>query len=160
MKTKAVRIRYASCELKAVVWRFKDVEEVPAGFSRERAPIRTPDDLFSQFRFMFDGLAGEQFVVFVLNTNNVVQAVDIVSTGILNCSIVHPREVFRTAILAHSAAIIVAHNHPSGNPDPSAEDKTITKQLVESGKILGIPVHDHIVFAGDKFTSMAQEGLM
>jgi DNA repair protein RadC len=74
----------------------------------------------------------------------------VVSEGTLNSSVVHPREVFRGAIVATAASIIIAHNHPSLNPDPSTEDIQITKQLLEASKIIGIALHDHIIFAGDK----------
>ena len=85
---------------------------------------------------------------------------EIVSEGTLNSSLVHPREVFRGAIVATSASIIVAHNHPSGNPEPSHEDLAITKQLKDAGNILGIPVYDHIIIGGAQFSSFAQRGLL
>lgn len=98
--------------------------------------------------------------MFVLSSSHEVQVIDIVSEGILNASVVHPREVFRTAILGAAASIIVAHNHPSGNPKPSAEDIRVTQQLVEAGKILDIKVLDHVIFAGDEITSLANHGLI
>ena len=78
----------------------------------------------------------------------------------MNSSLCHPREVFRGAIVSTCASIIIAHNHPSGNIEPSQEDISITKQLVESGKIVGIPVHDHIIFADSTYTSLAERGLI
>lgn len=150
---------YARTQLKQVVWRFKDVEELPEGFTRD-VIIHSPEDLFTNYKFLFDDLTTEKFVVFILNSGNHVQAIDIVSEGILNSSLVHPRETFRGAILGSAASIIVAHNHPSGNPEPSNEDLQITRQLVEAGKILGIPVHDHLIFTKTAFTSFAERGLL
>lgn len=124
-----VRIKSSRYCLKRLVWRIRDVEEIPQGFVRE--PIRSPNDL-AQYQWLFADQARERFVVFVLNSANRVVAVDIVSEGSLNASIVHPREVFRVAVMGVGASIIVAHNHPSGNSEPSREDIEITRQLVES----------------------------
>jgi len=96
----------------------------------------------------------------MLDSANHVGAIKIVSEGTLNSSLVHPREVFSPAIHSLSAAIILAHNHPSGNPEPSSEDLQITRQLVEAGKILGIPIHDHIIFTEHSFTSFAERSLL
>ncbi len=85
---------------------------------------------------------------------------EIVSEGILNASVVHPREVFRGAIVSSSANIIVAHNHPSGNPEPSNEDINLTKKLVEAGKIIEISLFDHIIFAEGTYTSFVEKRLM
>jgi DNA repair protein RadC len=150
---------YPKTQLRQVVWRFRDVEELPAGFNRDGA-VRSPEDVYRQYRFLFDGLTRERFVVFILNSKNAVQAVEIVTEGILNSSLVHPRETFRSAILGLGVSIIVAHNHPSGNPEPSAEDLQITKQLVDAGKIVGIPVHDHIIFTERGYSSLAERGLV
>ena len=98
--------------------------------------------------------------MFWLNSAHKVLGFEIITEGILNSSLAHPREVFRGAIVATCAAIILAHNHPSGNSEPSTEDITITKQIVEAGKIIGIPVHDHIIFAGTRYISFAERGLI
>jgi DNA repair protein RadC len=135
------------------------VEELPLGFSRETV-IRSPEDLYRQYRFLFDGLTTERFVVFILNSKNAVQAIEIVSEGTLNASLVHPRETFRAAILGIGASIIVAHNHPSGNTEPSREDIEITTQLREAGKIIGIPLHDHVIFTDQGYTSLADRGVV
>jgi DNA repair protein RadC len=103
-------------------------------------------------------LRHETFVVLVLDTNNSVVGESELSRGTLNASIVHPREVFKFAIDRLAAAVIVAHNHPSGNPEPSREDIEITHQLCEAGKIVGIPLHDHLIVAGNSFTSLAARG--
>ena len=86
--------------------------------------------------------------------------VDDVSVGTLNASLVYPREVFKNAIQANAAQVIVGHNHPSGDAEPSEEDLLLTKKLVESGKILGIEVADHIIVAKDKFLSFKEQGLV
>ena len=83
-----------------------------------------------------------------------------ISEGILNSSLVHPREVFQRAILEPAASIILLHNHPSGNPEPSSEDLLVTRQLVEAGKIIGIPVQDHIILTASSYTSMAERGIL
>jgi DNA repair protein RadC len=84
----------------------------------------------------------------------------VISVGSLNSSVVHSREVFKVAIESNSANIIVLHNHPSGNNEPSDEDISITKRLVEAGKILDINVFDHIIIAGEKYTSFIDKKLM
>ena len=90
-------------------------------------------------------MAQEAFVVITLDQKNEVIARNLITLGILNASLVHPREVFRSAMLDSAAAIILVHNHPSGDPSPSSEDIKITRQLIEAGKILDICVHDHVI---------------
>ena len=109
---------------------------------------------------MFDGEVKERFVVFWLNSANVVTGFEVISEGTLNSSVVHPREVFRGAIVATCANIILAHNHPSGNTEPSNEDISITKKLVEAGKIIDIKVFDHLIFAEDAYTSFVEKRLI
>ena len=102
----------------------------------------------------------EVFRVLLLNrANRLIKEVTI-SEGTLEASIVHPRDVFREAIIEPAAGIILIHNHPSGNPSPSEEDLRITKQLVEAGRLLGIKVYDHIILAGESYRSLADEGLI
>jgi DNA repair protein RadC len=84
----------------------------------------------------------------------------LITRGILDSSLVHPREVFRAAIAEAAAGIIVVHNHPSGDPTPSAEDRAVTRQLVAAGQLLDVPLHDHVIIAGDRFTSFAAQGLL
>lgn len=101
----------------------------------------------------------ECFTVLMLNTKLGLIEADIISTGTLNSSIVHPREVFRTAITKNAAHIILAHNHPSGDLTPSFADLQITKQLIEAGKIVDIDIYDHIIVGGDKYLSMREQGM-
>ena len=102
----------------------------------------------------------EVFWLVALDTqSNVLEVVE-VSRGSLNSSIVHPREVFRSAIVAGAAGIIVVHNHPSGDPTPSADDRAVTRQLVEAGRVLDIPVYDHIIIGAGRYVSFAESGLL
>ncbi len=84
----------------------------------------------------------------------------LITRGLLNSSLVHPREVFRAAIAEAAAGIVVVHNHPSGDPTPSPEDVAVTRQLVAAGRLLDLPVYDHIVIAGDTFVSLAAAGML
>ena len=122
--------------------------------------IRSPADVFQNYQSLFKDQVRERFVVLWLNSANKVLGFEVITEGLLNSSLTHPREVFRGAIVSTSASIILAHNHPSGNPEPSQEDISITKQIVDSGKIIGIPVHDHIIFADNNFTSLAERGII
>lgn len=126
----------------------------------ERLQICSPEDVVALYRSRLRDLTKEVFQVVLLDSANRVQRDVVISEGILNSSLAHPREVFRPAILEPSASIILMHNHPSGNPEPSAEDMQITRQMVESSKIIGIPVHDHIIIAGDSYTSFAERGIL
>ena len=100
--------------------------------------------------------AKEQFVVILLNNKNKVIGTEVVSEGSLSSSIVHPREVYAPAILHHAAAIMVAHNHPSGDPKPSIEDEEVTRQLLRSGKVLGIPMIDHVIIGDGNYYSFLE----
>ena len=147
--------------IRTVTWRFKESIELAPEFSDiPSVTILSPEDLFRNYQSLFKDHVRERFVVFWLNCANKIIGFEVVTEGLLNSSLVHPREVFRGAIVATSAAILIAHNHPSGNSEPSAEDIAITRQIVESGKIIGIPLHDHIIFAGESFTSFAERGLL
>lgn len=126
----------------------------------ERYVVRTPDDVARRMVPRLRDRSHEVFVVLVLDAKNGVKTEIELSRGTLNASLVHPREVFKAAIDNVAASVIVVHNHPSGNPEPSAEDLEITRQLVEAGKIVGIPVHDHVIVAGDGYTSLAARGLL
>lgn len=132
---------------------------------REDAPewvtkrFTAPKDIFE----IFKGLeleAKEHFLSLHLDGKNRIIAVDRVSVGSLNQSIVHPREVFKTAMLSSAAAIILVHNHPSGDVTPSNEDLVITRRLKEAGDILGINVLDHIIIGKDDYLSFVKKGFM
>jgi DNA repair protein RadC len=102
----------------------------------------------------------EHFVVVLLDSKGHIQRISPVHIGTVNMSIVGAREVFREAVKDGASSIIVAHNHPSGDPSPSPEDIEVTKKLVEAGKLLDIPVLDHIIIGYDDFTSLMRKGLM
>jgi len=126
----------------------------------KRLQIHSPEIVAQRYIPLMRDLKQEVFKALLLDSaNHLLRDVD-VTTGTLNSSLVHPREVFREAIAEPAAAIILLHNHPSGNPDPSAEDMQVTKQLVDAGKIIGIPIHDHIIIAGGTYTSFAERGLL
>jgi len=146
---------------RTVTWKFQQLQEsIPELEGKSSVVISSPDILFQNYNALFKDQVRERFVVFWLSSANRVLGLEIISEGTLNSSLVHPREVFRGAIVATAAAILISHNHPSENPEPSQEDIAITKQIVEAGKILGIPVHDHLIFAGNSYTSFADRGLV
>jgi DNA repair protein RadC len=129
--------------------------------------VRTPEDIARFFRHDARTLDKEVFWVLMLDAKNKVKGVPLdITIGILDASLVHPREVFREAIRSAAAAVVLAHNHPSGDPTPSGEDIRITKQLVEAGTLVGIKVLDHVILgaAGSRgnrdFTSIREEGLV
>lgn len=132
-----------------------------AAETRHPAPrIREPGDVARLLGPRLRDLSVEEFHLLALDSQSQVLRDVLVTRGLLNSSLVHPREVFRAAIAEAAAGIIVAHNHPSGDPTPSAEDRAVTRQLVEAGRLLDLPVYDHVIVAGDRFTSFASEGLL
>ena len=122
--------------------------------------LRSPADVAARYGPRLRDLRREVFVVVLLDTAGRVMGDFTVSEGGLAASIVEPRAVFQRAVLENAAAVICLHNHPSGNPEPSREDVQITKQLADAGRLMGIPVHDHVIVAGRGFTSMAERGLL
>jgi len=122
--------------------------------------IRDPADVAALLGPRLRDLAVEEFHLLALDSQARVLRDVLVSRGLLNSSLVHPREVFRSAIAEAAAGIIVAHNHPSGDPTPSPEDRAVTRQLVDAGRLLDLPVYDHVILAGDRFLSFASAGLL
>lgn len=102
----------------------------------------------------------EKFITLYLDTKNQILKEEVVSIGSLNASIVHPREVFKSALLESSASVIMVHNHPSGDPSPSREDIMVTEKLVEGGKLLGIDILDHIIIGDGRYVSLKDEGFV
>lgn len=125
-----------------------------------RVQVSVPEDIVAVYGPQLRDLPREIFKVVFLNTANLIIGDSTTSEGGLSASIVEPRAVFQKAILENAASVICLHNHPSGNPEPSREDIQITRQLVEAGRFMGIPLHDHIIIAGNTFTSLAGRGLM
>ncbi|HKO15984.1 MAG TPA: DNA repair protein RadC [Gemmatimonadaceae bacterium] len=132
-----------------------------AGEAREDgAPVRSPRDVVEVFAPRLEDLPVEEFHVAVLDAQHRLERDIMVTRGILNSSLVHPREVFREAIAERAAAVVLVHNHPSGDPTPSADDRAVTGQLVAAGRLLDIPVHDHVIIGRGRYTSFAEAGLL
>ena len=126
----------------------------------EKIHLSCPQDVADFLMPRLRYAAKEQFVVILLNGKNKVIGTEVVSEGSLSSSVVHPREVFAPAMLHHAAAIMVAHNHPSGDPKPSFEDEEITRMLSRSGKVLGIPMIDHVIIGdGNYYSFLENEAL-
>jgi DNA repair protein RadC len=126
----------------------------------EGAPMRSPRDVYAAFAPRLEDLPVEEFHVAVLDSQHRLARDIAVTRGILNSSLVHPREVFREAIAERAAAVILVHNHPSGDPTPSADDRAVTEQLVAAGRLLDIPVHDHVIVGRGRYLSFAEAGLL
>lgn len=120
--------------------------------------IRSPEDAYNLFKQFLGELDREYFVVICLDVKNQPTAINVCHVGSLNASIVHPREIMKTAILSNAASILVCHNHPSGQPEPSPEDIEVTKRLVNAGDLMGIELLDHLVIGDDKFVSLKEKG--
>jgi DNA repair protein RadC len=132
-----------------------------AAHSSEGRPIiRSPEDAANLLMPEMRDAPKENFKSLLLDTKNRVMKVLTVSVGSLDASIVHPREVFRDAVAAGAASVVAAHNHPSGDPTPSAEDRQVTKRLMEAGQVLGIELLDHLIIGDGRWVSMKQQGLM
>jgi len=129
----------------------------PKWFSNKK--ITSPQDVAEIFIPILRDDSKEKFIVVCLNSANKIIKHETISVGNLNSSVVHPREIFKVAIDNSSASIILIHNHPSGNPEPSNEDIRITKKIVETGKIMDIPVFDHLIIAGETYTSFIEKRL-
>lgn len=120
--------------------------------------IRSPEDAANFLMPELEPLQQEHFVALYLNVKNQILHKQTIFVGSLNASIVHPRELFRVAIRRAAASIIVAHNHPSGNPTPSPEDIEVTKRLIEAGHILGVDLLDHLIIGDHQFISLKEKG--
>lgn len=126
----------------------------------ERPVIKSPIDSFHLVGEEMRYLDREHFKVILLNTKNHVLGIESISVGSLNASLVHPRELFKKAILKSAAGIILVHNHPSGDPQPSEEDKQVTCRMKEAGEIIGIEVLDHIIIGDGRFVSLRERGVI
>ncbi|MCZ6690485.1 MAG: DNA repair protein RadC, partial [Planctomycetota bacterium] len=126
---------------------------------RERpGPYRSASDVFEYLGPRLAHKEKEVFYVLLLDSKNRLIRDEVVSVGTLTASLVHPREVFRPAIRAAAAAIIVAHNHPSSDPTPSREDIEVTARLRSAGELIGIPVLDHVIIGAGRYVSLAERG--
>ncbi len=133
------------------------VKEEVIRFS-SRYSVKCPSDLVSVLQEYYGDKDREEFLLCLLDTAHTLISMSQISVGGLSSSIVEPRQIFKVAILANAAAIILVHNHPSGNPEPSREDILISKQLSEAGKTMGIPVRDHLIITDTGHTSLAERG--
>jgi DNA repair protein RadC len=122
--------------------------------------ITSPKDVADIFIPLLRDEQKEKFIVVCLNSANKIIKHETISIGNLNSSIVHPREIFKVAIDCLSASVILIHNHPSGNLEPSNEGISITKKIIEAGKLMDIPVFDHLIVAGDGYTSFVEKRLI
>lgn len=128
-----------------------------AGVHPVEAPIRGPSDVFRTMGPRLRDRPQEEFHALLLNTRHRVLRSVLVTRGTLDASLIHPREVFRLAVGEGAAGIILVHNHPSGDPTPSTEDRAVTRQLADAGRTLGIPVLDHVIVAQGGYTSLAAD---
>ena len=126
----------------------------------KRTKISGPDDVFSNFRHKIAHYEKEILNVVVLNTRNEIICVEEISRGIVNSTAAHPREIFNKAIENLGTSIVLLHNHPSQDPSPSAADKSLTARVYDAGKILDIPLLDHVIITMDSYYSFKNEGLI
>lgn len=141
------------------VYSVKMVKERDYGF-HERTNIGTPDDIGRFLTPYFETKDREAVVVLFLDSGNTVTGLHELSVGGLSASVVDVRNVFKAALLANAASIVMAHNHPSGNPEPSSQDVRITKKVKEAGEVMDIPLHDHVIWAEETTTSLRGRGLI
>ncbi|MDR3562856.1 MAG: DNA repair protein RadC [Negativicutes bacterium] len=126
----------------------------------ERVVIRSPQDAAELMMPRLRYETKEKFIVMLLSTKNHVLASPTISVGTLNASIVHPRELFREAITHNAAAVILVHNHPSGDPSPSQDDIALTAKIAEAGRLLDISVVDHVIIGDGKYVSLKEKGIL
>jgi DNA repair protein RadC len=122
--------------------------------------VRSPQDGYDLLQTFLTEADREYFLVVCLDTKNHPTSINVCHVGSLNASITHPREVMKTAVLTNAASILIAHNHPSGDPTPSQEDISVTERLVQAGEIMGIEVLDHLIIGDGEFISLKEKGYM
>jgi DNA repair protein RadC len=135
------------------------VSEATTNYLKTGSRFTAPSQIYDTFSFLMQETK-EMFITLHLDGKNRIICCDLVSIGSLNQSIVHPREVFKTALLSNAAAIICVHQHPSGDPSPSSEDIAITRRLKEAGEIMGIKILDHIIVGDGEYLSFVERGLL
>lgn len=131
-----------------------------SSFLYQTRTILSPNDAYEMIEEQFEGLDWEQFIIACLNMKNEPTNISVVSLGTLNKVIIHPREVFKTAILSNAATIMAFHNHLSGDTTPSQQDIQLTHRLVEAGELLGIKLVDHLIIGDGSFTSLKEKGYL
>lgn len=143
--------------IKEVYLTVRETPTVPVQLEKLAGTYTSSDQIFRAFCKLNERDV-EQFIVLHLDTKNNVRSMQVVSTGTISASLVHPREVFRAAIINGAAGIIALHNHPSADPEPSIEDTNLTERLKEAGKIIGIKLLDHIIVCQNRYFSYADAG--
>lgn len=156
----AVQPGFGPARAAALVAAFELGRRAVAGRIENGASFTSSAEVFAHFRGLLAGLRHEVFCVLLLDAKHRKLRDLRVSEGSLTAAIVHPREVFAPALRESAAALVLAHNHPSGDPAPSAEDREITRRLREAGEILGIRVLDHVIVGGDGYYSFADAGFL
>lgn len=131
-----------------------------SSFLYQTRQILSPSDAYEMIKDQLQDLDREQFIIACLNTKNEPTNLSVVAMGTLNKAIVHPREVFKTAILSNAASIMAFHNHPSGDTTPSQQDLQLTNRLYEAGELLGIKLLDHLIIGDGSFTSLKEKGYL
>ena len=131
-----------------------------SSFLYQTRQILSPSDAYEMIKDQLQDLDREQFIIACLNTKNEPTNISVIAMGTLNKAIVHPREVFKTAILSNAASIMAFHNHPSGNAEPSQQDLQLTTRLYEAGELLGIKLLDHLIIGDGSFTSLKEKGYL
>ena len=131
-----------------------------SSFLYQTRTVSSPNDAYEMIREQLKDLDREQFIIACLNTKNEPTNISVVAVGTLNKAIVHPREVFKTAILSNAANVIAFHNHPSGDTEPSQQDIQLTNRLYEVGELLGIKLLDHLIIGDGTFTSLKEKGYL
>ena len=131
-----------------------------SSFLYQTRKILSPSDAYEMIKDQLQDLDREQFIIACLNTKNEPTNISVIAMGTLNKAIVHPREVFKTAILSNAASIMAFHNHPSGDTTPSQQDLQLTTRLYEAGELLGIKLLDHLIIGDGSFTSLKEKGYL
>lgn len=149
-----------ACQLKACFEISKRLVEEEKLNKNKNAVIKTPKDIFPLLKEKVINFHKEYFMVASLDNRNKIISVDVVSIGTLSSNLIHPRETFETAIKNHAAAIIICHNHPSGELKPSEDDLIVTDNLIKAGKLLGIEVADHLIITKDGYFSFKERKLI
>jgi DNA repair protein RadC len=135
-------------------------KRLAASVAESRAVIREPQDAADLLMPELRDQGQERFKGIFLNLKNEVLKITTITVGTLDASLISPRELFREALAFNSASVVIAHNHPSGDPTPSKEDITITKRLVQAGEYIGIQVLDHMIIGDGRWVSLKERGLM
>ena len=145
-------------QIKAI-YEICSVNEEVTNYLKTGTRFTAPSQVYETFSFLMEETK-EMFITLHLDGKNKIICMDLVSIGSLNQSIVHPRSVFQTACLSNAAALILIHQHPTGDPTPSSEDISITRRLKEAGEIMGIKVLDHIIVGDGEYLSFTERGLL